>query len=351
MKFRILVLVVATMLAQAFVAPSSAATKVKEGKEGTKPSPERTELSPPPRAEHSIRARRMPFDPKLIVYPYEPNYTYPILSKLDTYTHIQLQDGERIVGFYLSDTLRWKQKVSITKQDLFVKPMFDDLATTAALITTRRRYQISFRTVDAADEWHQRVSWDVGEDYEEVLRRTTAPVPDIPVDLADVPVPSPAQQGALPLSVPNPQSPTAQVPATPPTNVSKTADLVTSGAGADPLMVRPEDLNFDYKIEGESAFRPNQVFDDGRYTWVRFPQGVTDLPVPFALSSSGEAEIVQFLPRSGYHIIQQPLLHGAVLRLNKEEVRIYPASQKRAADCGGWFKPPCKQKATNIVGE
>ncbi|MFN9154173.1 MAG: TrbG/VirB9 family P-type conjugative transfer protein, partial [bacterium] len=38
-----------------------------------------------------------------------------------------------------------------------------------------------------------------------------------------------------------------------------------------------ERLNFDYRISGRAAFRPVQVLDDGRFTYIQMPASLQEM--------------------------------------------------------------------------
>lgn len=282
-----------------------------------------------------IKPQPMPFDPRLVVFPYDANYTYPILTKVDAFTHIKLQDGERVVGFYLSDTLRWPAKLAATKQDIFIKPTGEDQETVGTLITNRRRYELSFSAVsgDAGGTWYQRVSWDVDHGFFE-----------------DGPG---AEGDATPVRASQATSPHAAFPAVRPVvePAGQGAPVGIGGfQGADSkarAMVQLEKLNFAYAIEGDGPFKPTMVFDDGRFTWLKMPH-VQQLPALFAIGVNGLAEPLDYIPPRGadsdYYQVPRLLPHGALLKLGKEEVRI----KNMHEGCGGWFKPDCQPMAPNI---
>jgi type IV secretion system protein VirB9 len=85
------------------------------------------------------------------------------------------------------------------------------------------------------------------------------------------------------------------------------------------------------------------VFDNGRFTWFKFPK-LQDLPPIFAIDpTSGEAQLMSFTPRNGYFIVPALLPGGALLKLGKEEVRIKNLNAK--GECGGFFQRDCSPVA------
>lgn len=291
-----------------------------------------------------IKPHPMPYDPSLVVFPYDPNYTYPILTRLEAFTHIRLAEGEKVTGFYVSDTLRWPSKVAATKQDIFIKPTAEDIETVATLITNKRRYELSFMAVSAAAgctpspsssgcTWYQRVSWDTDESFEQtaepeseptrVSRRTGIPA-------------RPALEPAVP--APGNDNEASLLPA------FRAAGTDRSSAPT----VRLDKLNFAYGIEGNAPFKPTMVFDDGRFTWIKMPR-VQRLPVLFVVEASGDGVPTNFIPpqfgESDYFQVPRVLAHGAILKLGPEEVRIKNLKE----NCGGLFQPSCPPFGTNLI--
>ncbi len=285
----------------------------------SKPSDARPAKTPP------IKPQAMPYDPALVVFPYDPNYTYPILTKARRFTHIQLSDGERVIGFYLSDTLRWTSHIPPGKPDLFVKPTLEGLDTTGTLITTKRRYQLSFKTVDEevaeAGSWYQRVSWAIDEGFYE--------------DAAGASI----NGGAAGRIGPVMPSRISEAEAlTEGTGAERSQPVASGGAGA---AVQVDKLNFGYSMTGDAPFKPLMVFDDGHFTWIKFPPKLQDIPALFVIGPSGAAEVADFLPpRPGadYYQIPRILPNGALLKLGTDEVRIKNQQER----CGGLFQQACR---------
>lgn len=261
----------------------------------------------------SITPYAMPLDNKLVVFPYDPNYVYPVLGRSQLFTRIALTPSEKVVGFYLSDQIRWISHVAKSRESVFVMPLQDGLTNTATLVTTLRTYDLSLKSVPASQNWHQRVSWHIPQSvFEEEI--------DVAGGL------SAASEGApdhLPVA---------------------SSDSRIGQPDESPTLLDVKHLNFNYSIEGDAPFKPSMVFDDGRTTWVKLPEDA-DAPVFFALSRSGEAEPVKPYPRDGYMVVQRPLPHGLLLKINRDEVRI----KNRERDCGFFSRNCWKKNGANNI--
>jgi type IV secretion system protein VirB9 len=78
-----------------------------------------------------------------------------------------------------------------------------------------------------------------------------------------------------------------------------------------------EQLNFDYRIEGDRpAWRPVRVFDDGRRTLLEFSPAIaqTEMPPFFIISKEGTAELANYRVTGRYLVVDR-LFERAELRL------------------------------------
>ena len=278
-------------------------------------------LSTSPNAylDHGIKAFSMPLDNKLVVFPYDPNYTYPLYARAGLFTRIALSPGEKVTGFYLSDQVRWIQHVTKNRGGVYVMPNAEGLYNTATLETSLRTYELSFTSVPESENWYQRVSWHIPtSNFEESIDSAE----DKQLQQMEVDVLPDAQ------AVRNKHGQTAQTGASP----------HESGG------VIVENLNYDYTIEGDASFKPSIVFDDGHKTWIAMP-AETVAPVFFVLSKEGDGEPVSVTPQGKFVVIPQLLPFGALLKNGKEEIRI----KNKHADCG-FFGKDCwnKSGARNI---
>lgn len=282
-----------------------------------------------------IRPRASQFDPRLVVFPYTADYIYPIRTKRGEFTHIELAEGEQFIDLGLPDKVLWSVEVSkATLRDVYVKPMIPNNSAGATLITSLRRYELSFSVGDDDDGgvWYQRVSWENGDRF-----TPNGGGRSFTWRGAGETEPSPAL---------------ATLPARtvlPPSGIQTAGSVVGGGRGMGidaPASIQREResapacaqtpvqvdrLNFNYEVEGDAPFKPSMVFDDGRFTYFKFPR-VQDMPILFALNpTSGNAEIEGIVPCKNHYLVQALLPGGALLKLGKAEVKIV---NKDAQGCG-----------------
>lgn len=220
----------------------------------------------------------MPADTKLVTFRYDPNNTYTVYSRPMAVTHVQLGSDERVTAFALGDTVQWVTEQS--DSNLFIKPIRPDISTSATLVTNKRTYQLTLKSVGEKDKWYQRVTWQ----YPDLLIR---------------------QQQAIAVEQ---QIREEKV-------VAKEREVADA-----PPPVTLEKLNFEYEVKGSGSFKPTQVFDDGKFTWFRIAPSQQDLPV-FFIINEGRTELANYIVKGEFVVIQR-LFAEAVLRLAKEEVRV-----------------------------
>lgn len=228
-------------------------------------------------ASAEIQSIPMPGDNKLVVFNYDPNNTYTILARPKSVTDIALNPGENIVALAVGDTTQWV--VTKTVGHVFIKPIHPDIATTATLVTDQRTYQLTLRSSPENGKFYQRVSWNY---------------PDI-------------------LIFEQQQRQIAQ------------QRIDTERARLDSTVVTPgvniEKLNWDYQVKGEAAFKPTQVFDDGKFTWIMMPK-VQEMPAVFMMSEeSSKGELLNYTLRGQYMVVHR-LVAEIMLKLGDKEIRI-----------------------------
>lgn len=256
----------------------------------------------------------MPLDARLVTFNFDRDYDYPVLMRPFTMVHLEFAAGETLKGYYASDTSasRWTFKPARTKRDLFVMSKGDNLLNTATIITNLRTYQVTFVSASKGS-YYKRVNWAADPDQDSAVAGLdtfggNGPMPaspNGPMGSAEWDAPAPAVRSAS----------------------SSRADH--GGRPAD--IVDISKANFDYRVEGSAPFKPAMVFDDGKFTWIQLPADVQEIPAIFALGADGTAELVNFTVRRNYFVVQRLFPDGALLKLRKDEVRIF---NRRGKACG-----------------
>lgn len=222
---------------------------------------------------------------------YHPNRVFHIRSRAGSFTNIEVPSDEVIEGFYLSDTTFWRFVVAKDQARVLVKPGEPGVTNSGTLVTNKRVYELSFRSVPDGEPWHQRVQWDKTKDealawgvFEPFFVGT-------------------AQQGIVEQSVKPGASPSA----------------APKPQAADEVAVDAARVRFRWRIQGDAPFRPSVVFDDGKFTYIRMPD-VQDYPAIF-VEDAGKVRVVDYVVKNGIIIIHR-ISDAIVMRLENQVVRI-----------------------------
>ncbi len=266
------------------------------------PSASRQPYRPPSPAELRVRAanRAATLEPAaggylnaVQVYPYSDGAIYHVFTAPGQVTDVALQPGETLGAVATGDTVRWvigdatSGSGDAKRTHVLVKPFTAGLTTNVVITTDRRTYHLALtstgRTAMSA------LSWTYPQDQLIAFRAA-------------------AEQ-------------------------ARAAQPVASG-----LIV--EQLHFDYAITGDQpAWRPLRAFDDGRQTFIEFPEslGVREAPPLFLVDGKGTASLVNYRVQGHYYVVDR-LFDAAELRLglkHQDVVRISrtgePTDARRAS--------------------
>jgi P-type conjugative transfer protein TrbG len=231
------------------------------------------------------RPERDSFFNAIVQYAFEPGSLFQVYAAPMRVTDIALEPGEKIVGQPASgDVVRWvlalgkSMQSGVEQQHVYLKPTRADLETNLAINTDRRSYMLELHsypdTYMAAVQWHY--------PQEEIARLTT--------EANDAAI---QQQSSAPI-------------------------------------VSLDTLNFGYTIQvinGAPRWTPIQVFDDGRRTFVRFPQAmlVREAPALFVLRAK-DVQLVNYRVRGDTYVVDR-LLDSAELRVGQQDQEIVRISR------------------------
>lgn len=222
-------------------------------------------------------------DTRVVTYDYDPNRTYPVRARVKVFTEIAVPNTEKIIAWYPSadDKRGWPYIISADKRHLFVMPLQAGSVNSATLITEQHSYLLTFEAVSTGI-WFQRVTWTVTDD-----------------------------NSVLPSQFEAENSTNGSQDATDQSSeiVSETnPDLHTMFVG--------------YHIQGDAAFAPDLVADDGKFTWFRLPAQVQELPALFVLNDQKQAELVNYTVDQNGLMKAQRTAPAWLLKLGDDEVRV-----------------------------
>ncbi|SEH15005.1 type IV secretion system protein VirB9 [Sphingopyxis sp. YR583] len=207
---------------------------------------------------------------------------YQVTTAVGKVTDIALQEGEQLSdtgAVAAGDTARWVIGEATSgggptrRTHILVKPTDPGLVTNLVINTNRRTYYVELRSTQSSYMASARWSYP--------------------------------QDGLIALQAKAEQA--AQVAAT---------QVATD--------IDPQKLNFDYRISGHRPpWRPSQLFDDGRKTYILFPAATaqSELPPLFLIGDDGKAELVNYRVTDRMMIVDR-LFTRAELRIGTKKQQI-----------------------------
>ena len=192
-----------------------------------------------------------PVDPRIRTVVYNPREVVTITGQVGYQMVISFGTAERIENISIGDSLAWQVTPNKKADLLFLKPIDRQLNTNMTVATNLRRY--NFELIAAAPSNRRAQTYDVRFIY-----------PNEELTVANAAVPEPPVSDAVP----------------------------------------PDDWNFAYSYSGAKTNVPARVFDDGRFTYFQWPDGV-DTPAVFVIGSDGKESLVNHISKGRYFVVQQ----------------------------------------------
>ncbi len=206
---------------------------------------------------------------------YDSEVPTEILTVPGVPTDLQLAPHEKITGLALGDTLQWR--VEELPGHLFLKPLRPDLFTAGTLVTNLRVYSLVLRSTTPQGPWVMRVRWILDE--EKSLSHSSS-----------------------------------------------------SGKMIHSFSLTPRRVHTHYTIKGDAEFRPLEVFDDGRFTWIDMGHPQV-LPAVFMIDAEG-SRLVNYLLHSPYFVVQRLMPHF-LLKLGGTEVEVINSDYGKSSGVQG----------------
>lgn len=231
-----------------------------------------------------------PHESRNVSFVYDPAKIYTLLAQAGQLLHVELAAGEKIVTLQMSDPIRWtasRVESPTTSPRVFFKPSQVGISTSASIVTSAGRiYELLLQSVPEGSYRYQRVSWT----YPDVEAREEA-----------------ARAAAIEAD-------------------AKERGRIASLDISTPLSL--EELHWDYEVSGSAPFRPDAVFDDGRFTYLKLPATAQEWPAAFLLD--GKSLVLVDSVRRGAFLVVQRLTPALLLKLDDQEVRVVRREGKRS---------------------
>lgn len=255
-----------------------------------------------PAASAADLPRKSAADARVRYVTYSPDDVVVVNVRRGVVTRIVLEAGERIVqsgtGFAAScerDELEWCIRADRDTSQVWVKPRTGATHNNLELATSLRDYSIRFHVLP--DGTTAPKARNADEMYRVIFQYPVRPLPVPAALLAD-----PADEGAMAAGPP----------------------LEEAATVAARLAARPVARNGRYSMQvlgGGALVAPALVFDDGRFTYFRFPNN-REVPAPFVVGADGGETRVNFHVDGDLMVIHR-VAPRFVLRLGDAVVGIW----------------------------
>lgn len=197
-------------------------------------------------------------DPRIRRIPYDPGEVVQLHGCLGFQLTVAFQDGERIENIALGDAKLWQATPNKRSDLLFLKPAIHGGPTNMMVVTDRRRYAFKLSDRDETACRADRVAYELQFAYPKEAEPTAPPV----ADAAPAP-PAPPLESPLPA---------------------------------------PAARNTAYSFTGAIANIPSTAFDDGRSTYLRWPDG-GETPAIYALGPGKTETVLNYSMRGDYLVV------------------------------------------------
>ena len=225
------------------------------------------------------------------MYDFVPGQVYHVYTSPDFVTTIALRPGEKLISKIAGDTTRWTIGDTTTGDDsapstlVVLKPVRAGLHTNIVLATNQRVYFLDVES-RPGNQYQNAISWNYPQE-----------------ELTSM--------------------------------LAKVGHINQQARETELTGVNIEDLNYAYDIRAESGstpdWMPKEVFDDGKKTYINFPEsiGTTEAPPLFIRNGDGEADLVNYRVKGHFYIVDR-LFDHAELRVGKDPQTIVVITRKVA---------------------
>jgi type IV secretory pathway VirB9-like protein len=225
---------------------------------------------------------------QVAVFPYRLNRIYQVDIKPGNFTTFMIPRNEPIRQFAVSNTEAAEIVVNEQANAAMLK-LTARVSLSATIVTDRRAYFLTI--MPAQDTWHQGVSWTY-EDQGQGQGGNTGTANAMA-----------ATAGTFGFR----SSSTA-------TGIQEPVANTEEGLVGQP--------NFNYQFAGDADITPIAVWDNGRFTWIQFPNQVQSLPAVFVMGPDGPEVVNYVVQPGGKQIKVNRLMPRFLLRLGSRKVTV-----------------------------
>ncbi len=234
-------------------------------------------------------------DPRVKTVSYNENDVTTLKGFYGYQTTIRFAPYEKIQNISIGDSVAWQVVPNKVGNLLFVKPVEERAVTNMTVITDRRIYNFELSSGIASSARDSNITYMLKFSY---------PADSVQDYTDGKAVLYPGTGGATPYGA-----------------RTKISESGIQSAGA------PKDLNFDYSFKGEEALSPSAVFDNGEFTYFKFPD-MDSLPAIFAVDKKRNESIVNYHIEGEYVVVER-LAGQFTLRHGEQEACVFNDDYKQ----------------------
>jgi type IV secretion system protein VirB9 len=233
-------------------------------------------------------------NPHIRIINYSPNEIHAYTGFYNYVASILFEEGEKIITIAIGDPTAWQ--ITPSGSRLFIKPLQDNADTNALIITDKRVYHFALDAREAG-----------GINDKNLVFETRFAYPQI--------------------------------------TFSSPESIQTSYI---PDINENSNLNFNYMVSGSENIKPIRIFDDGRFTYMEFPETNVSLPAVFDVDQNGFESTVN-MRTVGKHLVIEKVGTVFTLRSDKEYVCVF--NKSRSFHMTKAFKKKIFDHAKNVEKE
>jgi type IV secretion system protein VirB9 len=227
---------------------------------------------------------------RMVTFDYDEDRIYKVLIRPKNTTQLKFGAAETVTYVSAGDRSDFIVTVPSSRAFLEVKPKWEGVSTNLLVVTTLRTYHIDLQSTGEGRKWYTRVAWN----YEDARGLDASAAAAEGANTALVRQANPAAGGDV---------------------ISRGIDLAR--------------MNSAYEVEGDAAFRPAQVFDDGTHTYIRLPEHLQELPALFMLTpDTGETALVNYAVNEPWLVVPRTM-DRFLLQLGKARVVVRRTTTRR----------------------
>ncbi len=220
-------------------------------------------------------SRSLPVDHRVHVISYQPDQVYKMDGHYRYQSAIEFEKDEEIKTISMGDSTAWM--INPSGNRLFLKPIEQDATTNMTLLTNKRVYLF---------ELHAREAADINDPNMVFIMRFVY-------------------------------------------NDKNATGERTPLDGVPDIDENPSKYNTDYTISGSDDIAPLRIFDDGEFTYFKFPDKNADVPAFFWVDNDNKENVINYRTRGDYIVVER-VASRLTLRHGGEVVCVF--NEKRMAE-------------------